>query len=164
MKEIKLTQGKVASVDDEDFDWLNQWKWCASKKEGHWRAMRRDYSCQPSRTIYMHRLILDPPSHMGIDHHNGDSLDNRRSNLRACTHSQNAMNSRKRRNCTSRYKGVYWHCRSRKWIASIKIHDRQQHLGCFDNELNAAAAYNQKACEYFGRFARLNDTDTEIAS
>lgn len=152
-KQISLTQGKVAIVDDEDFEWLNQWKWCARKDGPRWYVMRRN--CE-RELVQMHRFILNPQAHLETDHRNGNGLDNRRCNLRSCTRSQNSMNSKKRTGCTSQFKGICWRQDTRKWRARIQFNDKRHNLGCFDNELKAAKAYNKAASRLFGEFARLN--------
>jgi len=102
-KTISLSQGKVARVDEEQFEWLNAWKWCAHKGRNTWYAVRRDYSGDKPKMVSMHRLLLGPPPGMETDHRNGDGLDNRRSNLRACTRRQNQMNKRKQTGCMGRF-------------------------------------------------------------
>lgn len=152
-KSIALSQGKFAIIDDRDFEWLNQWKWYCH----HGYAVRnnsRRYG--KSKQIWMHRLILNPPIHMDSDHINNDRLDNRRCNLRVCTRTQNNANCRKRDNGSSKYKGVGWYKRYRKWHARIRINGTRKHLGYFDDEREAALVYNEAARKYFGEFARLN--------
>lgn len=108
MKTIPLTQGQEAIVDNEDYDIQNQFKWCA-----HWVpstksyvAMRREVVDGVSKTIYMHREIMNTPDGMECDHRHHNTLDNRRSELRNCTQSQNRMNKRIYKNNTSGWKGV----------------------------------------------------------
>jgi len=156
-KTISLSQGKVARVDEEQFEWLNAWKWCAHKGRNTWYAVRRDYSGDKPKMVSMHRLLLGPPPGMETDHRNGDGLDNRRSNLRACTRRQNQMNKRKQTGCMGRFKGVCWSRPKRKWWAYIKISGKQCSLGYFDDDREAALAYNAAALEHFGEFARLNE-------
>lgn len=103
MKKIKLTQGKYAIVDDEDFEWLNQWKWCYCKY-----VIRDIILNKKNKRIYMHRLIMNTPEKMQTDHINGNKLDNRRNNLRICTQSQNNMNRKISKLNTSGYRGIYW--------------------------------------------------------
>ena len=159
MKEIPLTQGKVAIVDDEDFDWLNRWKWCAHHNNYHWYAVRKDCTSKKGRTVRMHRAILEHHGYnlhgLGVDHINHDGLDNRLSNLRPANQSQNNQN-RYRAKGTSRYKGVYWHSRYHKWVAYIRINSHGVHLGYFSTEEVAAKAYNRAAIKLFGEFACLN--------
>jgi len=154
---IALTQDRIARVDDEDWESLSQFKWQASLGSSCIYAVRTDCSARSRRTLLMHRVILSPPPDMEIDHINGDGLDNRRSNLRACTRSQNHMNMRKRRGCSSTYKGVSWYKRGRNWQAHIKYQGIQYYLGRFDDEREAARAYNVAAQQHFGEFAQLNE-------
>lgn len=142
---IPLTQGKAALVDDEDFDKLNQYKWCfdgqyAQRKVGN-------------KTIRMHRVILDSPQ---VDHIDGDGLNNQRSNLRVCTHTQNQMNRAKHKIMSSKYKGVSWNKPTEKWRARIETNQGSLYLGLFEVEEEAARAYDEAAKENFGEFARLN--------
>lgn len=150
-KQIPLTQGKYALVDDEDFDYLNQWKW-------HYG--RGGYACRGSGhkgypAIYMHRLIMNTPQGMQTDHINRDKLDNRRNNLRICDASQNRANIGKRINNTSGYTGVA-RFRRVKWQAYINKGGRRFSLGHFQTKEAAARAYNEKALELFGEYATLN--------
>ncbi len=152
MKEILLTQGKVAIVDDEDFEWLNQWKWCAKKGPNTSYAKR-------ATQLYMHRLILSAEKGMFVDHINGNGLDNRRENLRVCTHAENMRNSKLSIKNTSGYKGVYW-CKKRSlWIANIQNNGKVKNLGGFKIKELAARAYNEAAHNFHGEFARLNNVD-----
>jgi len=153
-KTIALTQGKVALVDDEDCEWLNAWKWAYWPEKYTGYAGRRIYQKDKSRKrIRMHRVILNPPPNMEIDHINGNGLDNRRCNLRICTHSQNLANQRKCRG-TSQYKGVCWD--KGRWRAQVSSAGQNIHLGYFKIEMDAAIAYNQAAQRLHGEYARLN--------
>jgi len=160
MKKIPLTQGKFALVDDEDFEWLNQWKWYYSKvgKDGiGGYAMRKFRVNGKQKTIRMHRLINNTPDGMDTDHDNGNKLDNRRKNLRDATTSQNQINRKKGRgNYSSRFKGVFWHKVTKKWHAQITLNGKRIHLGLFVSELAAAAAYDEAAIKFHGEFASLN--------
>ncbi|MCK9461456.1 MAG: HNH endonuclease [Proteobacteria bacterium] len=149
MKKIKLTQGKYAIVDDKDFEYLNQFKWSFSGRYAQ-RVSR-------GKHIYMHRLILDFPSGVDIDHINCDKLDNRKSNLRVCTRSQNNANLPKPSHNTSGYKGVSWDKRACKWVARLNKDGKLRFSKHFDNKLDAAKAYNEKITEMFGSFAKLNN-------
>ena len=156
MKTIKLTQGYETIVDDSDYEWLNQWKWCVHRKKNTSYAQRRING----KTIRMHRLILgilDKPEFQA-DHINCDGLDNRRINLRLANHTQNCRNSRKiliyrGKPTSSIYKGVSWYKAYRRWRAKVS----GKHIGYFDTEEEAAHAYNEFVKENFGEFARLND-------
>jgi hypothetical protein len=153
MKEIQLTQGQFALVDDIDYKHFNQWKWHAQKKGSTYYAVRTEGSVFKKRFI-MHREIVNAPKGMDVDHHNGNGLDNRRANLRICTRAQNLSN-RYNKN-VSGYKGVVWQEHARKYKAQITRNSKVAHLGYFDNPIEAAQAYDRAAKEYFGEFAKTN--------
>lgn len=163
MRNIPLTQGKVAIVDDCDFARLMQWKWCAAKKTRsggrlYWCATRTDTSGGPGNyeRVYMHREIAAVAGIPQVDHQDGDGLNNRRSNLRPATGHQNQGNKRKQVGCTSQYKGVSWSKQRGMWKADIKQGGKKVYLGYFADEVLAAKAYDAAAVEYFGEFALLN--------
>lgn len=159
MKEIPLTQGKVAIVDDGDFKYLNQWKWWLDGRP----TRRTDYARRKIKTpedkwkkVSMHRAILNVAEGVPVDHINGNGLDNRRENLRVCTLTQNMQNAPLRKDSTSGYKGVHWFERRGKWVAYINFQGKRVHLGYHDKKEDAAGAYNEAAKKYHGEFARLN--------
>lgn len=152
MREIQLSKGKTAIVDDADYDWLSQWKWRYGFK-GYPKAHIWNDERTKRRTIEMHRLIMGEPAGLQVDHINGDPLDNRRENLRLATNAQNQMNRRKT-NGTSQFKGVSFY--SGKWHAYIERDGIKRKLGTFTNEIDAAQVYDKNAKELFGAFARLN--------
>lgn len=158
MRAIPLTKGKFAIVDDEDFPYLNAYKWQAVLKGSvRWYARRGHGDRDHIRSVYMHRQIMNTPKGTQIDHIDGNGLNNTKTNLRFTTDSQNLMNSRKPRKgwrTSSQYKGVYWH--KYRWRAVIKKEGRIIVIGHFDSELEAAKAYDAKAKELFGQYARLN--------
>lgn len=143
MKKIKLSQNKYTLVDNQDFDYLNHWKWCLGSG-GY--AIRTEYN--PKRTIYMHRILFTVQTLFGdkldIDHINRNKLDNRRSNLRLATRSQNQFNRSATKRSSTGIKGVFWYKRKKKWISQIRINRVLKHLGYFDNIKDAELAY-QKA-------------------
>jgi hypothetical protein len=152
MKEILLTKGKVALVDDEDFEELSKHKWYCSD---------RDYAARHGaghnrRHIYMHREIMHTPPGMVTDHINHNKLDNRKSNLRVCTDLQNARNSTYRPNNTSGFKGVSLRKKYGTWSADIKINYFHKFLGYFSSPEEAAHAYDNAAKEIYGEFAKTN--------
>ena len=154
MSEIQLTQGKVATVDDADFDWLSKGKWYARKSSAGntWYAMRK----AKKKTVLMHRSILEINPEEFTDHKNFNGLDNRRCNLRVCTNAQNQHNARKRADNTSGYKGVTKRLYG-KWEAKIRNGGKQIYLGTFSSLKEAVVAYNNKAKELHGEFACLNE-------
>ncbi|ASJ54213.1 hypothetical protein BP422_12040 [Brevibacillus formosus] len=109
-----------------------------------------------STTIKLHRLVLKVNGGMVIDHVNHDGLDNRKVNLRICSHRKNMWNRTKRVIGTSRFKGVYFSDKAKRWIAQIQVEGKKKYLGIFEREEDAAAAYNEAAVFYFGEYATLN--------
>ena len=158
MKRIPLTQGKFALVDDEDYEYLNQFKWFASKanKREAYYALRNDYTVNPSKQLWMHRIIMKPTGKMIIDHINGDGLDNRRKNLRICTRRQNAFNRGSGKGSASKYLGVSWYTYLKKWRSAIRVNGNSRHLGYFKTELEAAIISNIAMRKHYGEFARPN--------
>ena len=151
MKHIELTQGKVAIVDDDDYDILNQspWYYC----RGY--AKRSIDINNKQTTICMHRIILNTPDGMETDHINCNKLDNRKVNLRVCTHAENQCNKRKYKNNTSGHKGVV--IRGRKFVSQIKHNNKLIHLGTHSTLEQAARVYNKAALKHYGEFASLNN-------
>jgi hypothetical protein len=143
VKKILLSQGKVALVDDVDFECLNQYKWYVKKESQAYYACRHGSRKKEPRPFYrMHRCITNAPKGMEVDHINGDGLDNRRSNLRIVTHRQNCQNQQYKK-ITSKYPGVCWHKASDKWAAAISINGKPKHLGLFKTELEAFEVYKR---------------------
>jgi hypothetical protein len=160
MKQIQLTQGQVAIVDDLWFDKLNQYKWCAmwSPEIKSFYAARNSKTFFGKRvTILMHAVVAKTPKGFYTDHINHNTLDNRTNNLRVCTNSQNQMNQRKRADNTSGYRGVVKHgC---KWQAKIKLNGKWSHLGTYQEPEDAARAYDAAAKRLHGEYAVLNFRD-----
>jgi hypothetical protein len=153
---IPLTQGRFAKVDPQDYIWLSQFRWHCKASKNAIYAVRTLTTSGKSKRIYMHRLISNTPSCLVCDHINHDGLDNRRANLRNCTVKQNNANSRSAIASSSKYKGVCWSKKRRKWFAYIKKNGVQFNLGSFENEADAARAYDIAAKMYHGAFAGLN--------
>ena len=154
-KLIPLTQGRFAIVDAEDYEWLKQYKWHTDKAQNTYYAV----SQKNRKGFKMHRLITGAPKGLFVDHRDHNGFNNRRDNLRLCTNKENQQNKRPMRGKTSRYKGVH-RCKSRKMFrAKIRHNGKQMHLGYFENEIDAAKAYDKKAREFFGEFAFLNFPD-----
>ena len=149
MREIQLSRGNVAIVDNEDYEWLNRWKWYYSA----------GYIIRPENntTIYMHRLVMGMlPGLMECDHINGNRADNRKSNLRICNRNQNTWNSPSHVNSTSKCRGV--HCASNgKWHVKIQKDGKRYWCGQYSTEEEAIKVRNKKALELYGEYARLNE-------
>ena len=159
-KEIQLSQGKVAIVDDEDFEYLNQWKWHVIKSDNIFYAKRNIKRYTGKQTqISMHRLIMNPDKYMKIDHIDRDGLNNQKNNLRICTNSQNCMNRILHSNNKSGFKGVYFCKQHNKFRARVCINKINKHIGLYIDAKDAARAYNAAAIKYHGEFANLNKID-----
>ena len=156
-REIALTKGMVALVDDED-GYLDGQAWLAHLQMWKTYAARGQWNGTRVETILMHRVILGAGPSDHVDHINGDTLDNRRSNLRLCTRSQNAANAKVRTDGVSRFKGVSLdkRCPRKPWRATIVVNRRQRGLGYYATEQEAAAAYDAAAQAAFGEFAHGN--------
>ena len=161
MKEIILSSGDVCLFDDEDYAWINQWKWNCVKSLNTSYAIRSIWLKNERRytSIRMHRLITDAPHGMDVDHIDRDGLNNCRSNLRICTRTQNNANSPAHcDNQTSDYKGVSRIERDGHyyWMARIRKDGKQKYLGISKNEEAAAKMYDSAAVEMFGEYASPN--------
>lgn len=142
--EVILTKGKVAIIDIEDVGNVQKYQWNYSS--GY--ALT---NMPNGKRVYLHRYLLNPPTDMVVDHINRDKLDNRRNNIRICKPSDNNYNKDFKN--TSGFRGVTWNKRKRKWAAQTSGYG----LGYFTNKIEAARAYNKKALEIYGEYARLND-------
>lgn len=155
-KQIQLTRGKFAIVDESDFEWLNEFRWCACFDGTNWYAMMANNEGKRMGGITMHMLIFGKIDGLEIDHFNGDTLNNSRENLRHCTHAENGRNLRCRSGCSSKYKGVSWDKSMSMWSAIISKNYTTVHREYFSSEIEAALQYDLWATELFGEFARLN--------
>jgi hypothetical protein len=145
---IPLTDGFYAYVDAADYERLSGFTW--------WSASGYAARTEQGRTIFMHREIMQPPRGMIVDHADGNRANNARANLRVCTRSENQCNTSKKGCCLSRFKGVSYDKRHRKWYACCQVEGVYRWLGYFEDEVEAARTYDRKAVEQFGEFARLN--------
>jgi len=161
MKLIPLTKGQVAIVDDEDYKRLSRFKWCAhlNRLTNTYIGQRYSHSINKAKyqdrpiNITMQEEVIGKVFGQQIDHINGNTLDNRRENLRHCTHQQNCCNRRKRPS-QSKYKGVWRN--GTNWAARICLNGIRKYLGTYKYEEEAARVYDQAAKQYHGAFARLN--------
>jgi len=157
-RRIPLTRGKYAIVDPEDYDQLNKHKWHTNKGRNTCYAVRTAFKDGKRIHTKMHRVILNAPGHLLVDHINHSGLDNRKANLRTATCAQNNVNraSYKTKNSPSKYKGVYWSKRDKKWQVQICYNYKIKTIGLFDDEIQAAKAYDTAARKYHKDFAVLN--------
>lgn len=156
MKTIQIS-GKVYNhlsiiVDDDVYMWASKFKWYMVN--GY--AYRTTFTDGKVKNIWIHREIMGFPSGKDVDHKNHNRLDNRRENLRVCTRSQNRQNTGSKRSSSSKYLGVSWRKAHKRWIAQIRVDGKDIFLGNFEDEKEAAKAYNKAAESYFGEFANLN--------
>jgi hypothetical protein len=158
-RRIRLSRGKFAIVDPDDFYWLSRHKWSASGVGRTFYAVRtaRGRNGRRGKTHSMHREIARTPKGLECDHINGNGLDNRKANLRSATRQQNIWNNSKRRTAwLSKYKGVSRSSSGRLWRATIIANGKSTHLGSYKDEDEAAKAYDKAARENFGQYAKLN--------
>jgi hypothetical protein len=148
MKEIVLTQGKVALVDDDDFEWLNQWKWFCNKAGYAVRNLPKH------KSEYMHRAIMKTPDGLQTDHVDHNKRNNQKNNLRICNNSQNQANRHYDKSKESGYRGV--EKRGNKYRAHVTVNQNMIHLGHYENPEDAARVYNKAVIKYFGEFATIN--------
>jgi hypothetical protein len=167
-RKIPLTKGMFAIVSPEDYDRLAAFKWYADKHDNTWYAVRWVRSKANPKKQYrvrMHREVLPAPDDLLVDHQNHNGLDNRRSNLRIASVIENGWNKRKTSSAfSSRFKGVSWAKREAKWRAQGRLYGKQKIIGYFDNEIDAAKAYDAWAVTAFGQFAALNFTPPQAGS
>ena len=157
MKEIKLTQGKVTQVDDDVFDYLNQFNWYAEKGYNTYYAARKITINGLKTSTRMHTVILKIDKGSICDHIDHDGLNNQKSNLRICSHFQNMRNRKSNHNAKSRYLGVSPSGRNNlPWRTFIEINRKSTSLGYFKTEEEAALAYNNTAIKHYKEFANLN--------
>ncbi len=152
----------IVLLDDADHYEQSKFLWHISSTRNTYYVRRETHIYNKRDVIYLHREIMSVPSDMKVDHINGNGLDNRRENLRVCTHQQNLFNGRKHQNCSSRFKGVSWSQSRSRWCAFIKRNGKTVNLGRFRVEVEAAIAYNRAATELFGEFANLNVVTTGL--
>ena len=162
MKQIPLANNKgFALIDDEDFGEISKHKWHLLTRCHNFYAITGLKINNRITTRSMHRILLEAKKGQMIDHINHNGLDNRRSNLRFCTSSQNQMNSISRIG-KSKYKGIFWNKQYGKWAAEIFLNGKVHRLGRYNSEIEAAEAYDEKAKELFGEFAEPNFQKKEI--
>jgi hypothetical protein len=166
-RRIPLTQGKYAIVDPGDYDRLRKYKWHAQKSVYTFYAVHSltNGKNAPRKNLQMHNLVIDVPPGMYCDHINHNGLDNRKANLRPASRTQNVCHRRKfsgrtydglKKPSRSKYKGVDWVAEVKRWRARIRVNGKRISLGLFENEIDAAKAYDRAAKKYHGDYAGLN--------
>jgi hypothetical protein len=160
LKEIALTDGNVALVDDRDYEYLSQFTWFSMKGSTNIlyavRVTSRKLGVR--RNILMHREVMCAMKGQEVDHRDHNGLNNCKGNLRFCSKAENQWNTGKQRNNTSGFKGVDWYAKYEKWRARISINRKVICLGYFESAQTASVAYRVAAEKYCGNFAR-----TEVA-
>lgn len=164
MREIPLTQGQVALVSDEDYEYLMQWKWKAQRNRNHWYAVRnqhigRENGKSKSKSVYMHRLILERAGvdlkHF-VDHKDRNGLNNQRDNLREVTHAENLQNLSSHKKNSSGFRGVSWNKEKGCWQSRIQIDRKQKHLGWFSDKDEAIKVRLEAEKKYFTHSENCN--------
>ncbi len=157
-RRIPLTKGKFAIVDPEDYNRLNKFKWRISSARLTYYAQRAQKVNGKWTSVMMHRQVIDVPDDMVVDHINHNGLDNRKANLRPATPAQNCWNTRFKKGA-GRFRGVVWNKKRKKWRVQISRGNKNIYTRFFDDEIEAAKAYDQAAKKYHGEFAVLNFND-----
>jgi hypothetical protein len=156
-RRISIGENEWTILDAEDYYKYCNFKWYVVGKERNFYAVRNiKAKGKQTKTVRLHREIIKPPKRRVVDHRNGDSLDNRRANLRIATRAQNCFNRRKKGNASSKYLGVHFDKRHGLWAANIKCRGKSTWLGYFKSEKEAACTHDRAAIKYHGEFARLN--------
>ena len=158
MIEIPLTQGQVALIDDEDFELVSKYNWCAAwapTVRGYYASTHNKTSDGGRTTLLLHRVIANPPKGIDVDHINRNTLDNTRANLRLASRAQNAWNSPHNIKNTSGFKGVHWHRQYNGWMARISVNGKRITLGVRSTPEEAFELYKDAAAQLHGEFARL---------
>jgi len=146
---FSIAKGKTALIDKEDYDKVSKYRWNYNNGAVCTNVIKDNRRT----TIKLHRFILNLPARKPIvDHVNGNPLDNRKSNLRLCTHAENLRNRSMNSNNKSGYKGVYWHKTAGKWTAQVSVNGSKKHLGLFDKPEDAYKAYVKQAKLLHGEY------------
>lgn len=153
---IKVKSVRTYLIDDEDYEKIKPFKWHLSREGYIVRTMR--IPNRNPKAKFLHRLIMGEPEGFEVDHINRNKLDNRKSNLRICTTTENRWNAKKSSNksMTSKYRGVHFSKSLQRFVAKTKYRGKRIHIGCFDTETKAAKAYDNLIVKLKGQFAKTN--------
>lgn len=155
VREIRLSRGMVALVDEEDYERVAQFRWSADVIGGKCYAVRWQRREDGTKAkVYMHRLLMDAPKGTEVDHRDGDGRNNTRGNMRLATHAENGRNRSADRDSSTGIKGISWDKDARKWQAGIGVNGKRIALGRFDTPEAAHAAYAEASKRYHGEFGR----------
>jgi hypothetical protein len=155
-KIIYLSKSHESIVDDDMYEWISSFKWHLNTEGYACRTVDSGIGKGSDKKVWMHRVIIQVPQHLDVDHINQCKLDNRRENLRAATRSQNCANKPANKNNRSGYKGVYWLNQKKRWIAQVGVDLTLITLGSFRDKEEAAYVYDQAVIQIFGEFAYTN--------
>ena len=157
-KQISISRGMTATVDDSDFNSVKDYEWYAVPGYNTWYAMRWEGIRPQRKHVFLHRFLMGvSDSHVLIDHKNGNGLDCTRGNMRTCTRMQNTCNSVKQKSSAAGYRGVYRDKNENFYSAQIEVNGNKIRLGYFKTKEDAARAYNDAAIKHHGEFAKLNE-------
>jgi len=151
---VQLTQGQYALIDSDDVGYAARFDWFADAQRAGFYAKRNRKVPEGMRAVCLQAELMPPPDGMLVDHVNGNTLDNRRCNLRHATHQQNMQNRKMQSNNASGYRGVAWNKKGKVWVASIKVSGVQMHLGSFASAEEANIAYRAASALHHGKFSR----------
>ena len=158
---VPLSRGYETIIDAEDVRLICSDNWCVTGPGlqtgdgGCIYAMRIDTTSGKRVSLRLHRVIMNAPDNLQVDHINGNGLDNRKSNLRLVTHTQNMLNQRKAKDNTSGYKGVHWNKTRGRWQATIQANGKAKYLGLFDDPAEAHEAYVAASQKFHGPYGRI---------
>ena len=150
-------------IDDEDWEMVKLYNWHIEYAPATLTYYVNTNKCDNNgkqHNLRLHRYLTNCPKDKMVDHINHDGRDNRKSNIRICTHEENQWNRYKKRNNNNRYKGVSKSKKSKKWRSYINVNTKAIYLGSYPDEISAAKAYNEAAIKYYGEFALINDLTT----
>jgi hypothetical protein len=153
MKSIPLTKGRVALIDDEDYERVSQYKWCLSCG----RYAQSKMGNRRNKPVYLHRFIMNAQPGQEVDHINRNTLDNRRSNLRFCSHQKNMANSVHVKKGASGYRGVFLDKRRGTFYAQVVVNGKAYTSSGYRTAKEAAIAYNKMNNQHNGEFGILNE-------